>query len=909
MNCPHCSSVNPDYADSCSHCGTPMPVGDMETVVVKDTGALAPGSEFGPRYRIDALLGQGGMGRVYKAYDKELDRTVAIKVVRQGMVGEADALKRFKQELILASKISHKNILRIHDMGSVGDTRFITMAFIEGQDLHQIIKENPKMPLERVLKFARQLADALAAAHAEGVVHRDLKPQNLLIDKDDNLYVSDFGLAKSFEEGAVGMTKTGAFLGTPRYMSPEQVEGKPADQRSDLYAYGLILYEMLAGDVPFTGESTLKVMYQRIQEVPKSPKLANPSLPHWIVRITMRCLEREADKRYQSAYEILADLQGGATGSASGSRSVQIQIPEFAERRWVRIAGGVVALLVLALAIPPVRHMIPGLGVKSGGSGISGIPSLSEGKFVAILPFKTLGDDQSLGYVAEGLNQALSAKLFQLKDLRLSSDTAVATVSDKDPLEKTARKLGANLIVQGMIQGGAERMSIIVNLTDVPDGKKLWSQQFSGVAKDLLTIEDQISAQLVTALAVKPTSEELASTTTRPTENVDAYDLYLRGRNALRGQQDVKNEETAASYFEQAIKKDPNFALAYSGLADASLAIYLVKKDSFWSERAVSAAQQAQRLNDSIAEAHFSLGKVYQATGKTSESIAELQRALKLEPNSDEGYRTLGSVYLSSGRAGEAIAAYQKATEINPYYWFNYNVLGIAYLRLGDSEKALASFRKITELEPDNAAGFDNAGLVLLRQGKYEESIAQFQKSISLVPGYGSTYSNLGYAYFLLKRYNEAVPMFAKAVELDPSSNLEMGNLADAYRWSGQKDKANATYEKAIKLAYADLQVNPRSSTALALLALYYAKTGDSTKALTFISRARGIDNENVDLMYDEAEVNALANRPAEAVQALREALKKGYSFKEAKGDPELGSLQNRSDFAQLEKEFGKSSH
>ena len=188
-----------------------MPVGDLETVVVKDTGALAPGSEFGPRYRIDALLGQGGMGRVYKAYDKELDRTVAIKVVRQGMVGEADALKRFKQELLLASKISHKNILRIHDMGSVGDTRFITMAFIEGHDLHQIIKENPKMPLERVLKFARQLADALAAAHAEGVVHRDLKPQNLLIDKDDNLYVSDFGLAKSFEEGAVGLTKTGAF--------------------------------------------------------------------------------------------------------------------------------------------------------------------------------------------------------------------------------------------------------------------------------------------------------------------------------------------------------------------------------------------------------------------------------------------------------------------------------------------------------------------------------------------------------------------------------------------------------------------------------------------------------------------------------------------------------------------------
>ena len=305
------------------------------------------------------------MGRVYKAYDKDIDRIVAIKVVREGFVGDADALKRFKQELNLASKISHKHILRIHDMGSVGDTRYISMAYVEGPDLHHILKENSTLPLERALNFARQLAEALAAAHAEGVVHRDLKPQNILVDKDDQVYVSDFGLAKSFEEGAVGMTKTGAFLGTPRYMSPEQVEGKPVDQRSDLYAYGLILYEMLTGDVPFTGESTLKVMYQRIQEKPKNPKIVKPSLPNWVVRITMRCLERDEAARYQNAYEILADLQGSTT-SSSGSRSVQIQIPEFAERRWIWAVAGVILLLALAFAIPAVRHrIIPGSNTGS----------------------------------------------------------------------------------------------------------------------------------------------------------------------------------------------------------------------------------------------------------------------------------------------------------------------------------------------------------------------------------------------------------------------------------------------------------------------------------------------------------------------------------------------------------------
>lgn len=881
-----------------------MPVGDSETIQMVDTTALQPGSDFGTRYRIEGLLGQGGMGRVYKAYDKDLDRTVALKVVRQGMMGEVDALKRFKQELVLASKISHKNILRIHDMGEVGDTKFITMAYVEGQDLHGILRDNPKLPLDRILRYATQLAEALAAAHAEGVVHRDLKPQNILVNKEDQIFVSDFGLAKSFEEGAIGMTRTGAFLGTPRYMSPEQVEGKPADQRSDLYAYGLMLYEMVTGDVPFTGETTLKVMYQRIQEKPKSPKLLNPSLPNWLVRIIMRCLEKDPAARYQSAYEILADLQGSKS-SSSASRTVQIEIPEFAQRRWTWVVAAVAAVLLLAFAIPPVRHLI--MGVK-GGSGISGIPPLSQGKFVAILPFRVLGEDQSLSYVAEGLNEALSAKLFQLKEVRLASDTAVAKVSDKDPLEKMARTLGVNLIVQGKIQGTSDKMAVIVNLMDPVEGKKVWTQEFTGSSKDLLSIEDQISSHLVGALNVKASSEEMARAAERPTDNVDAYDLYLRGRQALRGPDVVKSAQRSIEYFEQGIQKDPGFALAYSGLADASLTMYREKKDAFWAQKALSAAQHAEQLKDSIPEVHFSLGSVYLRTGKNAEAIAELKRGLQLAPNSDEGYVRLGNAYMENGQKDEAISAYKKAIEVNPYYWGHHIVLGNAYFSIGNTEQALAEFKRVTELDPENVRGWDNLGNALQRLGRVEEALPAYQKSIELEPTW-SAYSNLGNSYFMLKRYNDAIPAFEKATQLGPNQELAMGNLADAYRAAGQKDKSIATYDKAIALAFQDLQVNPQNTGAMADLALYYAKKGDAKHGIEFIQRARGIDKKDVGLLYVQAEVENLAGKTTDSLRTLKEALSKGYPLKDTLADPELANLQSLPEFQAIVKQFSTPAH
>ena len=869
-----------------------------------DPTTINPGSDFGPRYRIESLLGQGGMGRVYKGYDKELNRIVAIKVVRQGVMGETDALSRFKQELVLASKISHKNILRIHDLGEVDGMKFITMAYVDGRDLHQIIKDSSKLPLERVLKFATQLAGALAAAHAENVVHRDLKPQNILVDKNDQVYISDFGLAKSFAEGAVGMTQSGALLGTPRYMSPEQVEGKPTDGRSDIYAYGLILYEMATGEVPFAGDSTLGVMYQRIKEKPKSPKLANPSLPNWLVRIIMRCLEKDPEARYQNAYEILADLQGSQSGSGlsrskshSGS-TVQIQVPEFASRRWVWVASGIVAVILLALALPPVRHLLFGGGEKGGTSSDSGIPPLSSGRFVAVLPLQVLGDSSQLGYVAKGIEEALSAKLFQLKDVRVTSNDAADQVDQKQPLPKIARALGANLIVQGVLQASADKIRITMHLEDVADSKKLWSREFNGTVGDLFTLEDEIYNQLVAGLDVKPTNDELASAESRPTDNAAAYDSYLRGRNSMRGH-DQKSIQSALDYFDQALRMDPKFALAYAGMADASLRMNTIRKDSLWTQKALADAQQAQQLNDKLPEVHATLGSVYRATGKYSEAVGELKRALALAPNSDQAYRLLGDTYLKSGNGAAAIDALQKAVQLNPYYWGNQDALGSAYFQLGDYPKALIAFQRITELEPDVDAGYENVGNVYLQQGRYQEAVPYFQKALQIEPYY-TTYSNLGTAYFFLKQFPQAVEMFEKAAALTPNETATAVNLADAYRSAGQKDKARDTYQRAISLGYRELQTNPQDADAMSEIALSYANLGDSQQAESFISRARTIDKNNVQYIYNQAEIYALSGKTVEAFKALEDSLDKHYPAESAEQDVELDSIRASSQFAAL---------
>jgi len=902
MRCPACHADNPDDRARCAACDaelTPVVVAVDATRIVASASELAgppaaqprPGTVFAGRYRIESVLGIGGMGAVYKAHDLELGLAVGLKTIRfdGGHSSASEQIdRRFKQELLLAREVSHPNILRIHDIGDAAGIKYITMAYVDGVDLAALLRE-ARPPFDRVVAMARQIAAGLAAAHDAGVVHRDLKPQNVLVDGRDHVYVSDFGLAKSAETTVAQLTRTGDFVGTPRYAAPEQVSGGAIDGRTDIYALGLILYEMTTGTVPFEGSSILDTMLRRVQEAPRPAVSVNPDVPAFLNRIIMRCLERDPRARYQSAHDVVADLDANRapawTMRSLVSRMGRTPSPAL---RW-----GIVALLALAVAITAVSAR----RVLSRRTGAPAAAGPADVQRVAILPFTAAGD-AAIGYAAAGINEALTSKLFQLNRVALASSTAVTRASRKQSLDEIGRDLGATLLITGSVQSSDDRLRVAAAVHRVGVGL-LASQEFTGVVGDLLTLEDHVYSALLPSLGLKPDSAELARTLSHPTENLDAYADYLKGRAAMRNEQDLQSVQAAIGFYKSALAKDNGFALAYTGIADSALRMYRATKDQHWAAEASSAAEQAQALDDSLLEVHVVLGSVDQATGKTTEALVELRRAVEMSPNFDEAYRRLGRAYLAAGRKTEGIDAYKKAVAVNPYHWVNSDSLGAAYFQIGDYDNAIRAFQDVIRIAPTNVNGYNDLGGAYLQIGRYDEAIAALRQALERqkIP---NTYTNLAIAYADSGRFAEAVPMFEEAVKLQPKSEQFVGNLADGYRWAGRKAEAAATYDRAIALALQAVQVNPRDAATKGNLALYYVKKGLPREAGKTMAAARAIDPANPSLMYNEAVMFALTNDLDRAFDSLDKAVKNGYPISAVKGDPDLRGLRGDARYARI---------
>ncbi len=792
--CPKCQTDNPDEMKFCGECGSPLTLSKeipVTRTLETPTEELVRGSLFAGRYEIVEELGRGGMGKVYRVFDRKLEGDVALKLIRPEIAKDKKTVERFRNELKLARDITHKNVCRMYDLNEEKGALFITMEYISGGDLKRFIKRARQLTVGTALSIAKQICEGLSEAHSLGVIHRDLKPNNIMIDDNGNAKIMDFGIARSLK--TKGITGSGIMIGTPEYMSPEQVEGKKVDQRSDIYSLGIILYEIVTGKVPFEGDTPFSIGMKHTGEIPDDPKLLNAQIPEEFNQLILKCLAKDREERYQSTEELLSELTTLEKSIPTPEKAVPSTTSITSKEITVSInLKKLITPAIIAAALVVVVVAIWQLFLQKGTG-----PPVKRKPSVAVLPFEDLSPQKDQDYLCYGFAESIINALSQIKDLRIPAPNSSFSFKGKEHnLHEIGEKLDVRAVLRGSVQKAGDKVRITAQLISIEDESIIWSQPYDREINDLFAIQDEISLEIVDRLKVNLLGGEKESLIKRHTENLEAYELFLQGR-FFWNKRTVDGFNMAMEYFEKAIDKDPEYALAHVGIADTYSMLngyyQLSAEEAF--PRAKEEALKALAFDDKLAEAHTSLAWIKMCYDWDWEGAdKEFKLALEINPNYIYAHSWYGYYFIFFGQFDKARVEMERAYELDPLNIAINRSLGVLFTFSQDYEKAERALQKTVMMDPNYTSTYISLGELYLHQSRYDEALDMFQKALYLRGGNDPLIRSwIGVCYANMGKREEAKEVLNDLMELSNQRYInptfighiygELGQMDDTFKW------------------------------------------------------------------------------------------------------------------------------